>query len=701
MLVSSCAVFFAQKAAVVPTDFPVASHPDLLQPKRTEKTSDNKWVYKVMVENDPLAARYPWVPEPLYYGGKQSVGPLDVDWLWPDFALVDWNRDGLLDVVCALTSGTYWRLPKERQFRAIVFLNTGERHEGVPVFAEPYQVDLGFPLGSMVFDDIDGDGTLDLVTLGSRYDMSNGNAMFRWYRDTSKSGERRFEYVGNLQDFGNRADLKLFEKASYKASLQFVDWDGDGRKDLMVGSRHGNLNYFPRFEIGTGKGFAADGTWVGGDLQGSVVVHKNIGMIDGKPAFSAGRRLTAGDDERALSYFDTATAVATDWNDDGLLDVVVASFDNLFWYRNVGTRASPKLAHGVRIPVAGGQRFPYERGMVFEANWSPSDRHNLILQGSSFPWYLKNSGHKGAPRYDRIQTLQQKHPPVSGGDFTVVAAGDLDADGRPDLVLGNEDGFLLRVNNKANGFSPAVELEAGGKVFRVESPHGLQGPSEARWGYTIPVLTDWDGDGDLDLIVGSLHSYYLYLENTGTPAHAVFAEPQILKHDGKPLEVAWRARPVIYDFDGDGAKDLLALDGDGFLTTYYRKPSSKVEFERAECVLDDKGQPVKVGGPDKPKFEGDGEGSQKGRAMLALMDWDGDGSLDLLAGNAVENFDGLRWYKNVGTGRKWTLARQPNIALNLPWNHYSQVEPVDWDGDGKVHLLAGSEGGWVYLYRRR
>jgi hypothetical protein len=78
------AVLPAQNAAVVPPGLPPASHPAFLLNQKTA---------------DPLVARYPWYPQPLYYGGPETVGPLGVDWVWPDVALVDWNRDGRLDPI--------------------------------------------------------------------------------------------------------------------------------------------------------------------------------------------------------------------------------------------------------------------------------------------------------------------------------------------------------------------------------------------------------------------------------------------------------------------------------------------------------------------------------------------------------------------------------------------------------------------------
>jgi hypothetical protein len=202
------------------------------------------------------------------------------------------------------------------------------------------------------------------------------------------------------------------------------------------------------------------------------------------------------------------------------------------------------------------------------------------------------------------------------------------------------------------------------------------------------VLVDWDGDGDLDILTGSMYDYFLLLENQGTRTKHVFAKPRILQQGGNPLKTVWRTRPVVRDLDGDGRNDLLALDHDGRLVLYRGSPQGLKPGER---ISDQRDFSIKL----------DGEGRETGRANITVMDWDADGKLDVIVGNAVENFDGLRWYRNIGTQQKWILERQPNIPLNLPWNHYNLVEPVDWDKDGKIDLIAGSEGGWIYFYRQQ
>ena len=87
-------------------------------------------------------------------------------------------------------------------------------------------------------------------------------------------------------------------------------------------------------------------------------------------------------------------------------------------------------------------------------------------------------------------------------------------------------------------------------------------------------------------------------------------------------------RPVARDLDEDGLADLLALDPQGMLTLYrrYRNASGGLALRAGERILDRQGEPVKL----------DGSGRETGRATLTAMDWDGDGKLDLIAGNAIE-----------------------------------------------------------------
>jgi hypothetical protein len=663
------------QSAIVPTELPVESHPDFLLNKESD---------------DTLSSRFPWIPKPLYLSQTGRPGPMDIDWVWPDIALVDWNRDGLLDVVTSLGAETYSHRPKNQQFRVLVSLNSGQRIHDVPVFHKPFQTDLGYPVGSMVFGDLDGDGSLEMITWGRN--------TFRLYHDTSTAGTRRFVYVGNLKDFANKTDLNTLEKGSMGPSLQLADFDGDGMKDLIVGLRGGQLLYYPKSEVGYNRGFAKDGQWVGGDRAGGVYVHKNLGKVNGEWQFTTGRRILIGEDQRPLSFYDTGMAAITDWDDDGVPDLLVASFDKLFFYRNVGTVKEPQFASGKLIELAGEKHLPSERLMVIVANWGPKDKNNLILQGSSYPWYYNNKGKKGKPEFFTQQVLLQENAPVSAGDFAVPSVGDLNGDGKPDLVIGNEDGFLTYYQNagtsdEPNEFEDGKLITIDNNAVRIQTDKGIQGPAEARWGYTSPVLVDLDNDNDLDLVVGSSLGYFMYYKNNGTPKKPVFAPGVILQFENQNLGVVWRTRPAFYDIDNNGLPDIFCLDEKGLLSVYKtgKRNDGNIMMMDKSYLLSDSSKTIKL----------DGERRETGRATLTIMDWDNDGKMDLIVGNAVESFDGLRWYKNIGTNQHWILERQANINLDVPWNHYQLLDPIDWNNDGKMDLLVGSEGGWIYYYQQK
>ena len=80
------------------------------------------------------------------------------------------------------------------------------------------------------------------------------------------------------------------------------------------------------------------------------------------------------------------------------------------------------------------------------------------------------------------------------------------------------------------------------------------------------------------------------------------------------------------------------------LTLYrrHRTADGRLDLKPGERIPDEKGEPIKL----------DGKGRETGRATLTLMDWDGDGKLDLIVSNAIESFDGLRWYREYRDARK-------------------------------------------------
>jgi len=137
-------------------------------------------------------------------------------------------------------------------------------------------------------------------------------------------------------------------------------------------------------------------------------------------------------------------------------------------------------------------------------------------------------------------------------------AADWDGDGRTDFVVGARHGEVFLVRNQGKGFAAPVQLEAGGKPLK--APAGDAGPHAA----------DWDGDGDLDLLVGDDRGRVTIYRNEGTRAAPKLAQGETLVPDrgGRFVEercklseeCAMRAKPWVVDWNGDGRPDLLVGD---------------------------------------------------------------------------------------------------------------------------------------------
>jgi hypothetical protein len=159
--------------------------------------------------------------------------------------------------------------------------------------------------------DLDGDGNLDIISGSWPGDIY----LFRG------TGKRKFAEPKTL------IDAKQFGKGRYagytilqSSAVAAADWDGDGDTDLIVGGIFGEVFYFRNEGTPKAAGFA-------------------------KPV-----KLKAGKDEKEIAVGGKAGPCVADWDRDGKLDLIVGSeSQGVVWFRNVGTRSRPKLADPVTL----------------------------------------------------------------------------------------------------------------------------------------------------------------------------------------------------------------------------------------------------------------------------------------------------------------------------------------------------------------
>ena len=189
-----------------------------------------------------------------------------------------------------------------------------------------------------------------------------------------------------------------------------------------------------------------------------------------------------------------------------------------------------------------------------------------------------------------------------------------------------------------------------------------------------PTLTDLDGDGDLDLVVGSRGGAIHYFENTGTSANPGFTERNGTDNPLESISVGSYSTPSFTDLDGDGDLDLIVGNGNGDIAYFEHTGTATAPGFTQRS------------GAANP-FDTITKGSW---STVALADLDGDGDLDLAVGT---NDGDVRYYENTGTSANpefISRTGETNPLNNINAGSYSTPVFVDFDNDNDPDLVVGS-----------
>ena len=399
-----------------------------------------------------------------------------------------------------------------------------------------------------------------------------------------------------------------------------------------------------------------------------------------------------------------------------LICCAASSVDSFSYFKNVGSRARPRYAAARKLEHHG-QPIKMDLQMIVPTavDWDDDGDIDLVVGDEDGRVALvEHTGRvvDGTPAFLPPKYFRQQARFAKFGALVTPVGVDWDEDGDEDLVCGNSAGYIALIENLDGGDPPAWSeprlLEADGKTIRIQagSNGSIQGPCEAKWGYTTLSVADWDHDGLHDLIVNSIWGKVVWYRNAGRAGspRLTSARPIVVDWpDGSPpprpswnwwtpvggeLSTQWRTTPVVIDLDRDGLNDLVMLDHEGYLSFFRR---SRVDTELRLAA----GRRIFLDSTDQPLRLNAGEGGRSGRRKLCFTDWDDDGRVDLLVNSA--NINVLR---NVSTTEHpWKFQDEGPVDDTRLAGHTTSPTTVDWDRNGRFDLVIGAEDGHLYYLR--